>query len=47
MIGSTKFAPKEEWPKNFLEDPEEEGSGTYLYCPKCGDSDDPSTRRKI
>lgn len=35
FIGSTRIAPKETWPKNFIEDPEAETCGTYV-CPDCG-----------
>lgn len=34
FIGSTKIDPKEKWPKNFVEDREEPGCGTW-YCPDC------------
>lgn len=36
FIGSTVFIDKKEWPKNFIEDKEEPGMGTY-YCPDCMD----------
>lgn len=34
FIGSTRIEPKESWPQNFIEDPEEPGCGTYI-CPSC------------
>jgi len=36
MVGSTIEKPKNEWPKNFTEDPEVRGLGTYTYCLSCG-----------
>lgn len=35
FIGSTQVDPKESWPKNFFEDSEAPGCGTYV-CPDCG-----------
>lgn len=35
FIGSTKMKYKKTWPKNFTEDPQEPGLGTYV-CPGCG-----------
>ena len=34
FVGSTVLIPKSEWPKNYFEDPECPGCGTYV-CPKC------------
>lgn len=34
FIGSTRTLPKEEWPPNFFEDPDEPGLGVY-ECPEC------------
>lgn len=34
FVKSTRLRPREEWPKNFIEDKEEPGHGTY-YCPEC------------
>jgi hypothetical protein len=34
FIGSTRLKPKSEWPRNFTEDPEVPGCGTYV-CPYC------------
>jgi hypothetical protein len=35
-IGQSIVLPREEWPDNFKEDPDEPGHGTY-WCPHCGD----------
>jgi len=32
----SKIVPKSEWPKNFSEDPEQPGCGTYTHCLTCG-----------
>lgn len=32
----TRFKPREEWPDNFLEDPDCPNHGTW-WCPECGD----------
>lgn len=32
----TVQSPREEWPENFMEDPDEPGTGIY-WCPHCGD----------
>jgi hypothetical protein len=34
FIGSTRTLDKKDWPKNFIEDPDEPGLGTYV-CPEC------------
>jgi len=34
---------KKHWPEYFVPDPESEGHGWYMYCPKCGRGD---VRRK-
>ncbi len=36
FIGSTEIKPMDDWPANFVEDPEAAGCGVY-YCPdeKC------------
>lgn len=34
IIGSTVILPKEEWPKNFIPDPEDETCGTW-FCESC------------
>ena len=34
IIGSTRLFTKKDWPKNYTEDPECEGCGTYV-CPEC------------
>lgn len=39
FIGSTVIKPKEDWPKNFVEDGENAGLGVY-YCPECLDGRD-------
>lgn len=41
FIGSTVIDPKSDWPKNFHEDPESPGCGTYV-CPDCGVGEDDS-----
>ena len=33
-IGSTRFYPKDEWPDNFVEDPDSPNHGTW-YCSFC------------
>lgn len=35
-IGSTRLLPREQWPSNFVEDPDAPGLGTYTHCPMCG-----------
>lgn len=37
-LGSTRLERKEKWPKNFTEDLEVPGCGTYV-CPDCGVED--------
>ena len=34
FVGSTRIAPREEWPEWFVEDPECEGLGTW-HCERC------------
>ncbi len=34
IIGSTRLLPREEWPANFDEDPEDPGCGIY-HCDRC------------
>jgi|JI10StandDraft_1071094.scaffolds.fasta_scaffold2148750_2 hypothetical protein len=36
-IGQSQIEPRENWPKNFKEDPDCPGEGAYLYCPECFD----------
>ena len=36
MIGSTILKHESKWPKNFTEDPEVRGLGTYTFCLSCG-----------
>ena len=36
VLGSTVVLPREEWPYNFMEDPDCPGLGVY-WCPHCGD----------
>lgn len=41
FIGSTVLEPRDTWPKNFREDPDCEGCGTYEYCPHCAGEVEP------
>lgn len=41
-IGSTRLLPREQWSDNFREDPECEGHGVYMRCPKCGRGEQPA-----
>ena len=36
VIGSTILKHESKWPKNFTEDPEAKGLGTYTHCLDCG-----------
>jgi hypothetical protein len=36
VIGQSQPLPQEQWPDNYIEDPECPGMGTY-FCPYCGD----------
>ncbi len=33
--------PRDQWPDNFREDPDNPGCGTYQWCPKCEDGKPP------
>lgn len=35
-IGQSQPLPREQWPDNYMEDPDCPGCGTY-WCPDCGD----------
>lgn len=35
-MGQSEPLPSDQWPSNFLEDPDSPGLGTY-WCPYCGD----------
>lgn len=35
-IGQSKLVPPEQWPPNFMPDPDNPGHGTY-WCVHCGD----------
>lgn len=35
IIGQSIALPREQWPDNFIEDPEVPGLGVY-FCPSCG-----------
>lgn len=41
-LGSTQLLPRHEWGDNFREDPESEGSGVYMRCPRCGRGEQPA-----
>lgn len=36
LLGPTQPLPREHWPANFRENPEEPGHGLW-WCPQCGD----------
>lgn len=40
-LGSTRVLPKDQWGKNFREDPECPGQGVYMRCPGCGNGEQP------
>lgn len=35
-IGQSQPLPREQWPANYLENPDEPGCGVW-WCPKCGE----------
>ena len=45
QVGTATALPKNEWPDNFVEDPEcptedgKLGCGIYTHCPECGAPD--------
>jgi len=45
MIGSTVLEPKDQWPDNFVEDPESPGCGVYTECPECGAPNKPEKEK--
>ena len=45
-IGSTRFYPKEDWPDEFIEDPESPNHGTW-YCPYCKDGLEEHKKRLV